>query len=408
MPNNRTIMHVDMNAFFASVEQQSKPSLRGKPVAVIGAQQRTVITTSSYEARAYGVKVGMAVPEAKKLCPEIIFVAGNNKKYTDTCTRLVELYGDYTPLVEVYSVDEAFLDITGSLSLFGKPEDIAMRIKRKILKGFGLTCSIGVGPNKLLAKLAGNMQKPDGFTTIHPGAVSEILEELPVGELCGIGSRLEVHLEAMGIKTCGELGRFPVKELVNKFGVIGNKLHQMGLGIDESPVGPIEDTPDAKSVGHSMTLERNVSNGEEMERYLLQLSEMVGRRLRRGHYFGRTVAMTLRYSNFQTFTKRCTVKEYINDGFDIYLVALDIVKMIRLKYTVRLLGISVSNLVTNYCQIPLFKKDRDRISVLKAMDKINDRYGEFSITQARLLDRYSHKGVIAPAWRPAGIRNVKY
>jgi len=130
--------------------------------------------------------------------------------------------------------------------------------------------------------------------------------------------------------------------------------------------------------------------------------------LRRGHYFGRTVAMTLRYSNFQTFTKRCTVKEYINDGFDIYLVVLDIVKMIRLKYTVRLLGISVSNLVTNYCQIPLFKKDRDRISVLKAMDKINDRYGEFSITQARLLDRYSHKGVIAPAWRPAGIRNVNY
>ncbi|MCP3999641.1 MAG: DNA polymerase IV, partial [Gammaproteobacteria bacterium] len=176
-----TIMHVDMNAFFASVEQQSKPSLRGKPVAVIGAQQRTVITTSSYEARAYGVKVGMTVPEANVLCPDIIFVAGNNKKYTDTCTRLVELYGDYTPLVEVYSVDEAFLDITGSLSLFGKPEDIAMRIKKRILKGFGLTCSVGVGPNKLLAKLAGNMQKPDGFTTIHPGAVSEILEELPVG-----------------------------------------------------------------------------------------------------------------------------------------------------------------------------------------------------------------------------------
>ncbi len=204
------------------------------------------------------------------------------------------------------------------------------------------------------------------------------------------------------------MGRFPVKELVNKFGVIGDKLHRMGLGIDESPVVPIEDTPDAKSVGHSMTLERNVSNGEEMERYLLQLSEMVGRRLRRGHYFGRTVAMTLRYSNFQTFTKRCTVKGYMNDGFDIYLVALDIVKMIRLKYTVRLLGVSVSNLVTNYCQIPLFKKDRDRISVLKAMDKINDRYGEFSITQARLLGRYSHKGVISPAWRPAGIRNVNY
>ena len=406
--DNRTIMHVDMNAFFASVEQQSKPSLRDKPVAVIGAQQRTVITTASYEARAYGVKVGMTVPEAKKLCPDIIFVAGNNKKYTDTCTRLVRLYADYTPLVEVYSVDEAFLDITGSLYLFGEPEDIAMRIKRKIRRGFGLTCSIGVGPNKLLAKLAGSMQKPDGFTIIHPGAVSEILERLPVSELCGIGSRLERHLEAMGVRTCGELGRFPVKELENRFGIVGKRLHQMGLGVDESPVVPVEDTPDAKSVGHSMTLEKNVSNGEDMDRYILQLSEMVGRRLRRGHYSGRTIALTLRYSDFSTFTRRCTIKEYINDGFDIYLAALDILRVIRLKYAVRLLGVSISNLVTSYCQIPLFKRDRDRVAIVQAMDEINDRYGEFSITQARLLDRYQHKGVIAPAWRPAGIRRVNF
>ncbi|MDP6433358.1 MAG: DNA polymerase IV, partial [Candidatus Scalindua sp.] len=238
--DSRTIMHVDMNAFFASVEQQSKPSLRDKPVAVIGAQQRTVITTASYEARAYGVKVGMTVLEAKKLCPDIIFVAGNNKKYTDTCTRLVRLYADYTPLVEVYSVDEAFLDITGSLYLFCEPEDIAVQIKRRIRRDFGLTCSIGVGPNKLLAKLAGSMQKPDGFTIIHPGAVSEILEKLPVSELCGIGSRLERHLEAMGVKTCGELRRFSVKELENKFGIVGKRLHQMGLGVDESPVVPVE------------------------------------------------------------------------------------------------------------------------------------------------------------------------
>ncbi len=401
-------MHVDMNAFFASVEQQSKPSLRGKPVAVIGAQQRTVITTSSYEARAYGVKVGMTVPEAKKLCPDIIFVAGNNRKYTDTCTRIVRLYGDYTPLVEVYSVDEAFLDITGALYLFGKPENIAFRIKRKIWRNFGLTCSIGVGPNKLLAKLAGNMQKPDGFTTIHPGAVSEILEKLPVSELCGIGSRLERHLEAMGIKTCGELGRFSVKDLENKFGIVGKKLHQMGLGIDESPVVSVADAPDTKSVGHSMTLERNISNNEDMERYILQLSEMVGRRLRRGNYSGRTIALTLRYPDFHTFTKRRTIKEYINDGIDIYLEALDILRMIRLKHAVRLLGVSVSNLIKNYSQIPLFKKDRDRISIVQTMDKINDRYGEFSITQARLLDRYSHKGVISPAWRPAGVRKVNY
>ncbi|MFQ5714993.1 MAG: DNA polymerase IV [Candidatus Scalinduaceae bacterium] len=408
MSNNKTIMHVDMNAFFASVEQQVNPSLRNKPVAVIGAHKRTVITTASYEARAYGVKVGMTVPEAKKLCPDIIFVAGDNKRYTDTCTRLVRLYTNYTPLVEVYSVDEAFLDITGSLCLFNSPEDIAIQIKRKIRKNFGLTCSIGIGSNKLLAKLASNMKKPDGLTIIHPEDVSEILGKLPVSTLCGIGSRLEMHLEAVGVKTCGELGRFPVKELKRKFGIIGERLHQMGLGIDESHVVPVEDVPDAKSVGHSMTLDKDISDNESIERYILQLSEMVGRRLRRGQYSGRTVALTLRYSDFHTFTKRRTIKEYINDDFDIYLVALDVLRLIRLKYAVRLLGVSISNLVKDYDQMLLFKKDRDRQSVVQAMDEINDRYGEFSITRARLLDRYPHKGVIAPAWRPAGVRRVNY
>jgi DNA polymerase-4 len=310
--------------------------------------------------------------------------------------------------VEVYSIDEAFLDITGSLCLFNSPEDIALQIKRKIRKNFGLTCSIGVGSNKLLAKLASNMKKPDGLTIIHPEDVSEILEKLPASTLCGIGSRLEMHLEAMGVKTCGELGRFPVKELKRKFGIIGERLHQMGLGIDESPVVPVEDEPDVKSVGHSMTLDKDISDNESIERYILQLSEMVGRRLRRGQYSGRTVALTLRYSDFHTFTKRRTIKEYINGDFDIYLVALDVLRLIRLKYAVRLLGVSISNLVKDYGQILLFKKDRDRQSVVQAMDEINDRYGEFSITRARLLDRYPHKGVIAPAWRPAGVRRVNY
>ena len=406
--SNRTIMHVDMNAFFASVEQQVNPFLRHKPVAVVGAHKRTVIITASYEARVYGVKVGMTIPEAQKLCPDIIFVAGNNKKYTDTCTRLVKVYRNYTPLVEVYSVDEAFLDITGSLCLFNNPEGIALRIKKEIRRNFGLTCSVGIGPNKLLAKLAGNMKKPDGLTIIHVEKISEILEKLPVSDLCGIGSRLEKHLETMGVKTCGELGRFPVKELERRFGVVGERLHQMGLGIDESSVVPVEEVPDAKSVGHSMTLEKNVSDNESIERYILQLSEMVGRRLRRSHYSGRTVALTLRYSNFHTFTKRRTIKEYINDGLDIYLAALDVLRLIRLRYAVRLLGVSVSNLVKDYGQIPLFKEERDRISVIQAMDKINDRYGEFSVIRARLLDRYQHKGVIAPAWRPTGVRRVNY
>ena len=401
-------MHVDMNAFFASVEQQANPSLRYKPVAVIGAHKRTIITTASYEARAYGVGVGMTIPEAQKLCPDIIFVPGNNKKYTDTCTRIVEIYSDYTPMVEVYSVDEAFLDVTGTLCLFNNTGNIARQIKERVLDNFGLTCSVGIGPNKLLAKLASNMEKPDGLTLIAPENISGILGKLPVSGLCGIGSRLEKHLEAMGIMTCGELGRFPVRELKKKFGIIGKRLHQMGLGIDESPVVPVKDTPEAKSVGHSMTFDKNVSDSESIERYILQLSEMVGRRLRRSHYSGRTVALTLRYPDFHTFTKRCTINDYINDGLDIYLAALEVLKLTRLKDAVRLLGVSVSNLAKNYGQIPLFRKDRDRRTVLLAMDEINDRYGEFSVVRARLLDRYPHKGVISPAWRPTGARRVNY
>src|SRR5574337_960084 len=192
--NKRIIMHIDMNAFFASVEQQNNPALRGKPIAVIGSQERTVITTSSYEARAYGVKTGMTKYEAKRLCPHIILVAGNTNRYTDTCRRLVEIYRQYTPIVEVYSIDEAFLDITGSIPLFGGAGIIARKIKKDIRERLGrLTCSIGIAHNKLLAKLAGNMKKPDGLVIISQENLEKLLEQLPVKELWGIGSRLESH-----------------------------------------------------------------------------------------------------------------------------------------------------------------------------------------------------------------------
>ncbi|HHT9111375.1 MAG TPA: DNA polymerase IV [Candidatus Brocadiaceae bacterium] len=407
--NKRTIMHSDMNAFFASVEQQINPALRGKPIAVIGSHERTVVTTSSYEARAYGVKTGMTKYEAKQLCPHIILVAGNTNRYTDTCRRLVEIYQQYTPIVEVYSIDEVFLDITGSILLFGDAETIARKIKQDIRERLGrLTCSIGIAHNKLLAKLASDMKKPDGLVIINQEDLKKLLEQLPVKELCGIGSRLENHLAALGIKTCGELGRTPIHLLKNRFGVIGEQLKLMAQGIDDSPVIPMGQEPNARSVGHSMTLDKDVSDVETLEQHILQLSEMVGRRLRRGGYMGRTIALTLRYSDFTTFTKQCSIGTHMNSSLDIYIVAKDILNTIRLQKSIRLVGVSVCNLIKNIAQIPLFNADRSKQSATRAMDDINDRYGDFCITWGALIERYHHKGVISPSWRPDSVKCVNF
>ena len=292
--NNRTIMHIDQNAFFASVEQQANPVLRGKPIAVVGSGGRTVITTCSYEARAFGVKTGMAIWEGKRCCPELIIVVGDNKKYTYTSSQIMEIFKDYTPDVEAFSIDEAFLDVTRSLGIFGTPENIAYKIKARIKHRFGITCSIGIAPNKLLAKLASDLQKPDGLVDIKPEDVPQVLERLPVKELCGIGKKTEYQLKVMNINTCGELGRCDERRLMRKFGVVGKRLKEMGRGIDDSPVIPFGEEQEIKSVGHSMTLERDISDPVDIRRYILQLSEMVGSRARRYGAAGRTVSLYVR------------------------------------------------------------------------------------------------------------------
>ena len=249
-----------MDAFFASVEQQSNPKLRGKPIAVIGSGGRTVITTRSYEARKFGVKTGMNVYEAKKLCPHIIFVVGDNEKYTHTCTELQKVYLQFTPDVEAYSIDEAFLDVTTTHHLFGGPEAIGYSIKKRIKDLFGITCTAGIAPNILIAKLASDIAKPDGLRWIKPEDVNAVLEELPLKELWGIGSRLAEKLGAFGIKTCGQLGRAPVSLLRNKFGIVGEHLKAMGMGLCNRPLYVHDEDP--KSVGHSMTFPKDLSDRE--------------------------------------------------------------------------------------------------------------------------------------------------
>ena len=405
---HRIILHVDMNAFFASVEQQANPELRGKPIAVIGSSGRTVITTASYEARKFGVKTGMAVWEAKRCCPQLTLVVGDNRKYTFTSSRIVEIMKEYTPLVEVFSIDEAWLDVTHSLSLFGSPERIAFLIKARILHNFGITCSIGIAPNKLLAKLASDMQKPDGLTVILPENVQKTVEHLPAKELCGIGKRMERSLSIMNIRTCGELGRCDASRLTAKFGIIGKRLQEMGQGIDNSPVIPMGKDDEVKSVGHSMTLRHDISRREDILKFLLQLSEMVGRRARRYRVLGKTVHLHIRFADFYSnIGKQDTLKNYTNLSEGIYNAAVAILDTLELPQEVRQLGIRLTNLQYQTEQLPLFEEERRKSRMVQAMDSVNNRFGDFTVTYGSLLaanEKGSH--VISPAWRPDGIRCV--
>ena len=395
-----------MNAFFASVEQQSDPELRGKPIAVIGAAKRTVITTCSYEARAFGVKTGMNSWEARQKCPQLIFVIGNNRKYTYTSTQIINIMREYTPLVEVFSIDEAFLDVTGCLSLFGSAERIVYLIKSRIKHQFGITCSVGIAPNKLLAKLASDMQKPDGLTVIKQEEIARVLERVPIKDLCGIGAKTSQALCNFGIKTCGELGRFPVDILERKFGITGERLHFMGLGVDDSPVIPDEEAEEVKSVGHSTTLEKDLSERADIQRYLLQLSEMVGRRARRYQVAGKTVTLTVRYVDFTTFSRQESRSCHTNNSEEIYLAALKLLDSIELAQPVRLLGVKISNLRQHTEQLPLFPAERKKALLASAMDQVNNKFGDFAVTFGSLLGKEGGSKVISPAWRPEGLRNV--
>lgn len=409
MHDHRTILHIDMNSFFASIEQQANPALRGKPIAVVGGHGRTVITTSSYEARAKGVKTGMAVWEGKRACPELIVVVGDNKKYQHTSTKINEIFHDFTPEVEAFSIDESWLDVTRSLSIFGSAERIAYLIKARILHSFGLRCSIGIAPNKLLAKLGSDQIKPDGLFIIEPGNVSQVLERMPIQELCGIGKKMQKALNMLSIYTCGELGRCKEEILTLKFGIIGKRLKEMGQGIDNSPVVPYGQEDDVKSVGHSSTLEKDISDPVEIRRFLLQLSEMVGSRARRYNVSGKTIHLYVRYADFfSSWGKQTTLKSYINLTDDIYRAALSILNTVELAQPVRLLGITLSNLKQQNEQLLLFIEDRKKLEATKAMDTVNLRFGNMVVTFGSLLSGKENAGshVIPPSWRPEGVKNI--
>ncbi len=381
---DRIILHIDMDAFFISVEQRDNPALIGKPAAVCGSLSRSVVTSATYEARPFGIRAGMPTQEAKRLCPQLILVEGNHSKYTETSARIFSILKEFTPLVEVASIDEAYLDITQSLLLFQSPFRIAKSIKDRIRQSEQLTCSIGVAPNKLLSKLGSGLKKPDGLVIIRKDDVGEILEDLPVSKLYGIGPKLAEVLNSIGIFTCGQMGRFPVDVLTKRFGVIGERLREMGLGLDDSPIIPFDEEEDAKSISHSVTLEEDTSDPKMLKKVMLQLSERVSRRMRRDGFYGKRIAITVRYSDFFTFSKQKTFSKWMNSGNEIFRHAFEIFESIPHPKPIRLLGVGMSQLKKEWRQLDLFEKKDKKDNLLKAMDRVNERFGDWTLTWAGL------------------------
>ncbi len=381
------ILHVDMNAFYASCHQAKDPSLKGKPVMVAGDPKKRngIILTASYEARRYGVKTAMPKWQAEKLCPQAVFIKPDYDLYLRTSQKVMSILGRFSPQIEIFSIDEAWLDVTGCERLFGDSVAIARKIKAAIAKELDLLCSIGVSCNKLLAKMASDMKKPNAITVLTAEDVPKLLWPLPVNELFGVGRRMAEKLKRMNIKTIGDLAEAPQEFLEKAFGLNGSYLHLWANGIDDSAVNP-HSMDDAKSMGHSITLPKDITSFDDAEMVLLFLSEQVGRRVRRENYMGRTVTVTLRYASFDTITRSVTIF-YTNSTEDIYNASR------KLLYSnwdgrppLRLLGVSLSNLVKEFDQVSLFDNEEKKRKLNRVMDEIKDRFGDDAIFRAKLLD----------------------
>jgi DNA polymerase-4 len=387
----RKILHIDMDAFYATVEQLDHPELRGKPVIVGGdPRRRGVVSTCSYEARQFGVHSAMPLSEALRRCPSGIFVPVRGRRYAEISRRIMAIFNDYTPLVEPLSLDEAFLDLTGSERIFGPAEGIAREIVTRIEREIGLSASSGLAPNKFLAKLGSDLRKPRGFVVITPENALSTLENLPVGKLWGVGSKTEEVLVRMGIHTVGMLRQVDPEVLTGKFGESGYHLFRLAHGIDDRPVMPVEE---AKSVGHETTFQEDTDDREFLAGVLLWLAEQVARRLRRHQLKGRIITVKLRDLNFKTITRRTTLTEATDLEEEIYREALDLAVQARWGgKKVRLIGIAVSGFVeVNQRQLSLFEPEQKPVAaeelqkLHRAVDELKNRFGEDVVTKGTSL-----------------------
>ena len=368
----RKIIHVDMDAFFASIEQQDNPEYRGKPVIVGGLSGRGVVSTCSYEARKYGIHSAMPMYMAKKLCPQGIFLPVRRKRYEEVSEQIFKILYDITPFVEPVSIDEAYLDVT---HVDKNPEDIALEIKKRVKDATGLTVSVGISYNKFLAKLASDWNKPDGLMVITEDMVPEILKPLPVTKVHGIGEKSAEKLRSIGIETVEDLLKLPQENLIELFGKTGVEIYNRIRGIDERPV---ETMREIKSIGKEKTLEKDTKNKELLIQHLKEFSEIISEELIKERLYCRTVTVKIKTADFAVHTKSKTVDKYIRFSEDIYEVAKGILEEWKLEQYVRLIGLSVSNLSpVKYEQLSFL--DKRLVKVIKAgnlAEEINKRIGK--------------------------------
>ena len=390
MPKNphRSIIHLDMDAFYASVEQLDNPDLKGKPVIVGGSSIRGVVSAASYEARKYKIHSAMPIAQALRLCPRGIFLPARMKRYSEISKKVFSIFQKYTPLVEPLSLDEAFLDVTSSGKLFGTADDIARQIRKQVFAEIGLTISAGVATSKLVAKIASDIKKPDGLTIVPAGGEAEFLASLPIKRLWGVGRKTQKSLALLGIRTIGDIAALSPELLEQKFGKHGRSLYHASLGMDERD---IETERETKSVGHEFTFDSDLIETRTIQRELLQLSVMVAGRLRRKHLLGKTITLKVKYHDFKQITRSSTIDEYIADSKRIYKEVLQLQRKTEAgKKPVRLLGISVSGLQQENDSeqqflFPEMQAGRKRKEINKALDAIQEKFGSTAILPGRLL-----------------------
>lgn len=385
------ILLVDMDAFFASCEQAHHPHLRGKPVIVCGdPDRRGVVTAASYEARPFGVRAGMPVAEAKRRCPQGEFVEGNPRKYVEKSLELLEIFLAVTPDVEPFSVDEAFLDLGRMGARGADPESalaIARGIQERIAREHGLGASIGIGPNKLIAKMGSGLEKPRGLTVLDEEGFRRVYWPRDVQELWGVGPKLAERLKRMGIATVGDLGRADEALLERAFGVTGPHLRESAWGRDRTPVTPYHEGVDPKSMGHEVTLPEDCREAAALEGTLLRLSDQVARRLRGEGFRARNITVKLRDHRFHTITRQRALPAAVDDHVAIFEVARALWRANWQGGPLRLLGVSAGALVpaAEGEQTDLFADDGRRRTLRDALDRVRDKLGERAVVPAGSL-----------------------
>ncbi len=385
----RSILHIDMDAFYTSIEQLDHPEYKSKPV-IVGADPKSgagrgVVAACSYEARRFGVRSALPISRAWKLCPEGVYVRPRMKRYVEVSGQVMNVFRRFTDLVEPLSIDEAFLDITGSVALLGAPEQIARSIKSQIRAATGLTASAGLAPNKFLAKIASDLRKPDGFVIVEEQEIGTFLQDLPISRLWGVGPKTEQRLHAMGFRTIGQLACASRESLIRSLGSLGGHLHQLSHGRDDRPVVP---NWEPKSISSETTFEEDTADRELLLRTILELSDHVAERLRKDSYRARKVTLKLRYSSFSTHTKQHSLDKMIQTGDEIARIARALFGQFTLNEKIRLIGVSAGDLHRDGedpQQLPLFDRSNDKERLSHTVDEIKQKFGNDALRRGSQL-----------------------